>query len=148
MWTSPRVSLKPLTSDREAVYTERLSTHVEEKGAFHCIVDCVDDFDAWQSCTKTLVSSFILALARLLTADTTVQDKSGIYTSVGYDFTNGIPTVIRRVLNYQFLPAWLGGVPRRFTRPGLFNSRDIMDTLSSLVEQGEYDMCASFSKVC
>jgi hypothetical protein len=70
------------------------------------------------------------------------QNETGVYTSVGYDFTNGIPTVIKRVIDYQFRPVWLGGIARRFTRPGLFNTKANMSMLSSFVQEGKYTTCS------
>lgn len=62
--------------------------------------------------------------------------KDGKYANVGFDSSQGTLTAIARNLSYSLLPTWLGGVPTKYIRPAAVGTRESMDVLEDLINQG------------
>lgn len=57
--------------------------------------------------------------------------------NIGVDLSAGVIAAAIRLMSYYLRPAALGGVPRRYTRPAGFGTKDRIEELAGLLEQGK-----------
>jgi hypothetical protein len=61
------------------------------------------------------------------------------------DLTQGVFSALRKLVSYFLRPAWLGGVPRAYSRPKEIATRENMDELCDFVDRGRLTSSLPFS---